>query len=67
MIVIQKVAPLYLLAVRFGSILFVVGGLSALVGALGGLNQVHLRKLLAYSSISHLGWFFRGVEGGGRV
>nr|YP_009355443.1 NADH dehydrogenase subunit 2 [Synagrops japonicus]WNH22064.1 NADH dehydrogenase subunit 2 [Synagrops bellus]BAX03722.1 NADH dehydrogenase subunit 2 [Synagrops japonicus]BBU25814.1 NADH dehydrogenase subunit 2 [Synagrops japonicus] len=30
--------------------------LSALVGGWGGMNQTQLRKVLAYSSIAHLGW-----------
>jgi len=30
--------------------------LSGLIGGFGGLNQVRLRKLLAFSSIGHLGW-----------
>nr|YP_010278729.1 NADH dehydrogenase subunit 2 [Apachyus feae]UKE80561.1 NADH dehydrogenase subunit 2 [Apachyus feae] len=29
---------------------------SVMVGGVGGLNQVSLRKILAYSSISHMGW-----------
>nr|BCD33205.1 NADH dehydrogenase subunit 2 [Channa ornatipinnis] len=29
---------------------------STLVGGWGGLNQTQLRKILAYSSIAHLGW-----------
>nr|BAL43948.1 NADH dehydrogenase subunit 2 [Tenualosa ilisha] len=29
---------------------------SALIGGWGGLNQTQLRKILAYSSIAHLGW-----------
>nr|WNH37050.1 NADH dehydrogenase subunit 2 [Herklotsichthys quadrimaculatus] len=29
---------------------------SALVGGWGGLNQTQLRKVLAYSSVAHLGW-----------
>lgn len=29
---------------------------SAFVGSVGGLNQSSLRKLIAYSSINHLGW-----------
>lgn len=31
-------------------------GLSTLVGSVGGLNQRSLRKLIAFSSINHLGW-----------
>nr|AAN84898.1 NADH subunit 2 [Galeopterus variegatus] len=30
--------------------------LSILVGGWGGLNQTQLRKIMAYSSISHMGW-----------
>nr|YP_086855.1 NADH dehydrogenase subunit 2 [Diplometopon zarudnyi]AAT08504.1 NADH dehydrogenase subunit 2 [Diplometopon zarudnyi] len=30
--------------------------LSTLIGGWGGLNQTQLRKLLAFSSIAHLGW-----------
>jgi len=35
--------------------------LSAIVGALGGLNQTSLRKLMAFSSINHLGWIFSAI------
>lgn len=37
------------------SFLFVIIILSVLIGALGGLNQTSLRKLMAFSSIGHLG------------
>lgn len=30
--------------------------LSIIVGSLGGLNQTSLRKIIAYSSINHIGW-----------
>nr|YP_788131.1 NADH dehydrogenase subunit 2 [Verasper moseri]ABI98714.1 NADH dehydrogenase subunit 2 [Verasper moseri] len=36
--------------------LIIIGLLSTLVGGWGGLNQTQLRKILAYSSIAHLGW-----------
>lgn len=32
-----------------------VASVSALVGALGALNQTQLRGLIAYSSINHIG------------
>lgn len=35
--------------------------ISAVVGAVGGFNQTHLRKLLAYSSINQLGWMLRAA------
>nr|WNH37253.1 NADH dehydrogenase subunit 2 [Lycodes palearis] len=55
----QKLAPLALLMQiqPLNSPLLVVLGLtSTLVGGWGGLNQTQLRKILAYSSIAHLGW-----------
>nr|QNM99598.1 NADH dehydrogenase subunit 2 [Thymallus thymallus]QPZ47289.1 NADH dehydrogenase subunit 2 [Thymallus thymallus]QPZ93710.1 NADH dehydrogenase subunit 2 [Thymallus thymallus]QPZ93723.1 NADH dehydrogenase subunit 2 [Thymallus thymallus]QPZ93736.1 NADH dehydrogenase subunit 2 [Thymallus thymallus] len=56
----QKLAPFALLiqvAPAIDSTLLVtLGLLSTLVGGWGGLNQTQLRKILAYSSIAHLGW-----------
>nr|QNU08214.1 NADH dehydrogenase subunit 2 [Callionymus maculatus] len=54
----QKIAPLaLLLSCNLETpTLLILGGLSVLMGGLGGLNQTQTRKILAYSSISHLGW-----------
>nr|AKI26735.1 NADH dehydrogenase subunit 2 [Pteronotropis signipinnis] len=56
----QKLAPLALIiqtAPAFNPLLLTTFGLmSALVGGWGGLNQTQLRKVLAYSSIAHMGW-----------
>lgn len=54
----QKIGPLVLLSyvLDIGPILIVLGGLRAFVGRVGGLNQRSLRKLIAFSSINHLGW-----------
>nr|YP_009493369.1 NADH dehydrogenase subunit 2 [Echinaster brasiliensis]AWK29633.1 NADH dehydrogenase subunit 2 [Echinaster brasiliensis] len=56
----QKVAPLVVLVYVVESlnvILFcLLGAFSSLVGGWGGLNQVQVRKILAFSSIGHLGW-----------
>nr|YP_009554433.1 NADH dehydrogenase subunit 2 [Chaetodon octofasciatus]AZT79339.1 NADH dehydrogenase subunit 2 [Chaetodon octofasciatus] len=55
----QKLAPFALLIqIQFinPSLLMLLGLLSILVGGWGGLNQTQLRKILAYSSIAHLGW-----------
>nr|AKI26797.1 NADH dehydrogenase subunit 2 [Pteronotropis metallicus]AKI26798.1 NADH dehydrogenase subunit 2 [Pteronotropis metallicus]AKI26800.1 NADH dehydrogenase subunit 2 [Pteronotropis metallicus]AKI26846.1 NADH dehydrogenase subunit 2 [Pteronotropis metallicus] len=56
----QKLAPLALIiqtAPAFPPLLLTTLGLmSALVGGWGGLNQTQLRKVLAYSSIAHMGW-----------
>nr|WQT73388.1 NADH dehydrogenase subunit 2 [Gymnothorax miliaris] len=56
----QKLAPMiliYQLAPNVNNtILLLIGLSSALIGGWGGLNQTQLRKILAYSSIAHMGW-----------
>nr|YP_009758210.1 NADH dehydrogenase subunit 2 [Paraleucogobio notacanthus]QIN89977.1 NADH dehydrogenase subunit 2 [Paraleucogobio notacanthus] len=56
----QKLAPLTLIIQTAQAIdpllLTALGLMSALVGGWGGLNQTQLRKILAYSSIAHMGW-----------
>nr|YP_009311451.1 NADH dehydrogenase subunit 2 [Scardinius erythrophthalmus]UOU84858.1 NADH dehydrogenase subunit 2 [Scardinius erythrophthalmus]BAV70354.1 NADH dehydrogenase subunit 2 [Scardinius erythrophthalmus] len=56
----QKLAPLALIIQTAQSIdpllLTALGLMSTLVGGWGGLNQTQLRKILAYSSIAHMGW-----------
>nr|APG38391.1 NADH dehydrogenase subunit 2 [Kaloula kokacii] len=56
----QKIAPMALLIqapkVDSLSLLVLAGLLSAVVGGWGGINQTQLRKIMAFSSIGHLGW-----------
>nr|AOC32588.1 NADH dehydrogenase subunit 2 [Abbottina liaoningensis] len=56
----QKLAPLALILQTAQTIdpplLTLLGIMSTLVGGWGGLNQTQLRKVLAYSSIAHMGW-----------
>nr|ABM16984.1 NADH dehydrogenase subunit 2 [Etheostoma fricksium] len=55
----QKLAPFALLLQiqpSNSAILIALGLMSTLIGGWGGLNQTQLRKILAYSSIAHLGW-----------
>nr|YP_008475523.1 NADH dehydrogenase subunit 2 [Biwia springeri]BAN78546.1 NADH dehydrogenase subunit 2 [Biwia springeri] len=56
----QKLAPLALIIQTSQAIdpllLTSLGLMSTLVGGWGGLNQTQLRKILAYSSIAHMGW-----------
>nr|AAU29591.1 NADH dehydrogenase subunit 2 [Bathybates graueri] len=55
----QKLAPFALILQIQPSnptLLIILGLASTLVGGWGGLNQTQLRKILAYSSIAHLGW-----------
>lgn len=52
----QKVAPLLLLSAINLNKLVLCASLAVILGSLGGLNQLLLKPLLAYSSISHRGW-----------
>nr|YP_009420976.1 NADH dehydrogenase subunit 2 [Pseudemydura umbrina]ASR18159.1 NADH dehydrogenase subunit 2 [Pseudemydura umbrina] len=56
----QKLAPLSLLIMtsQYLSTLMLLslGLASTIIGGWGGLNQTQLRKIMAYSSIAHLGW-----------
>nr|YP_009922919.1 NADH dehydrogenase subunit 2 [Saurogobio xiangjiangensis]QNC66254.1 NADH dehydrogenase subunit 2 [Saurogobio xiangjiangensis] len=56
----QKLAPLALIIQTSQTLdpalLTSLGLMSTLAGGWGGLNQTQLRKILAYSSIAHMGW-----------
>nr|YP_001650802.1 NADH dehydrogenase subunit 2 [Aeoliscus strigatus]BAF74926.1 NADH dehydrogenase subunit 2 [Aeoliscus strigatus]BBU25710.1 NADH dehydrogenase subunit 2 [Aeoliscus strigatus] len=55
----QKLAPFALLIQLHPSsstTMIALGISSTLIGGWGGLNQTQVRKILAYSSIAHLGW-----------
>nr|YP_009344702.1 NADH dehydrogenase subunit 2 [Geophagus steindachneri]ALR68936.1 NADH dehydrogenase subunit 2 [Geophagus steindachneri] len=55
----QKLAPFALLLQiqpTNSNLMILLGLSSTLIGGWGGLNQTQLRKILAYSSIAHLGW-----------
>nr|QOV08651.1 NADH dehydrogenase subunit 2 [Lygodactylus stevensoni] len=55
----QKIAPLailYLTSQTPSTTMLMMGLTSALIGGWMGLNQTQTRKLLAFSSIAHMGW-----------
>nr|QFG38946.1 NADH dehydrogenase subunit 2 [Cominella virgata brookesi] len=60
----QKFAPLFLVlcllelnqSYMMAFIFCIISAGSTLIGGMGGINQTQVRALLAYSSISHLGW-----------
>nr|AKO71914.1 NADH dehydrogenase subunit 2 [Beringraja pulchra]AKO71927.1 NADH dehydrogenase subunit 2 [Beringraja pulchra]AKO71966.1 NADH dehydrogenase subunit 2 [Beringraja pulchra]AYJ22436.1 NADH dehydrogenase subunit 2 [Beringraja pulchra]AYJ22449.1 NADH dehydrogenase subunit 2 [Beringraja pulchra] len=56
----QKLAPFAILFQLYPllnpDILMALGIASVIIGGWNGLNQTQLRKILAYSSIAHLGW-----------
>nr|WRO45247.1 NADH dehydrogenase subunit 2 [Majangella moultoni] len=55
---IQKIAPLMLISYMLLNNYFIQFMIisSAFIGAIGGLNQISLRKILSFSSINHIGW-----------
>nr|AAS91432.1 NADH dehydrogenase subunit 2 [Myotis nigricans] len=56
----QKLAPLSVLYMIMPlintDILLIMSLMSIAIGGWGGLNQTQLRKIMAYSSIAHMGW-----------
>nr|QWW34076.1 NADH dehydrogenase subunit 2 [Leptobrachella alpina] len=56
----QKLAPICLLLMLsqkiFSPLILTLATLSIIIGGWGGINQTQIRKILAYSSIAHLGW-----------
>jgi NADH-quinone oxidoreductase subunit N len=58
MVIIPKIGVFSVL-VQVGlvcNLVILCGVLSIIIGALGGLNQTKLRRLIAYSSIGHMGF-----------
>nr|BAV70315.1 NADH dehydrogenase subunit 2 [Osteobrama cotio cotio] len=62
----QKLAPFALIIQTAQTIdpllLTLLGITSTLMGGWGGLNQTQLRKILAYSSIAHMGWMIIVIQ-----
>nr|AXI98519.1 NADH dehydrogenase subunit 2 [Pseudoniphargus brevipedunculatus] len=61
LLILQKVNPLILLSflMKPGELMFMLQVFivsSALIGSVGGLTHSSLRKILAFSSISHMSW-----------
>nr|YP_009092857.1 NADH dehydrogenase subunit 2 [Hyla annectans]AIR12694.1 NADH dehydrogenase subunit 2 [Hyla annectans] len=56
----QKIAPMALLIQLSQSVdlnlMLILGLFSTMIGGWGGINQTQIRKVLAFSSIAHLGW-----------
>nr|ADZ14589.1 NADH dehydrogenase subunit 2 [Lucasium damaeum] len=62
----QKLAPTSLLLLTINSLnpttLIILGLLSTLLGGWLGLNQTQTRKIMAFSSIAHMGWLFTALS-----
>nr|AMP43807.1 NADH dehydrogenase subunit 2 [Suragina sp. KW-2016] len=53
----QKIAPMMLISYfNLHNFMMTIILFSIIIGSLGGLNQTSLRKIMAFSSINHLGW-----------
>nr|YP_010490409.1 NADH dehydrogenase subunit 2 [Glyptelasma gigas]UWM12895.1 NADH dehydrogenase subunit 2 [Glyptelasma gigas] len=53
----QKISPMIVMSMVYNfKFMMFLAMISAMTGAVSGLNQTSLRKILAYSSISHMGW-----------
>nr|ADZ14478.1 NADH dehydrogenase subunit 2 [Mokopirirakau granulatus] len=62
----QKLAPSGLLLMTINNLnqqtLMVLGLISAILGGWLGLNQTQTRKIMAFSSIAHMGWMFMALS-----
>nr|QZQ52549.1 NADH dehydrogenase subunit 2 [Calliteara horishanella] len=58
----QKITPIIILSYYMNkSLILIIICLNVIIGALGGLNQTSLRKLMAFSSINNLGWMLSAM------
>nr|AXS66428.1 NADH dehydrogenase subunit 2 [Chrysomeloidea sp. 3 KM-2017] len=59
----QKIAPMIILLLNFkiSSYLMSIIILSTIFSGIQGLNQIDLRKILAYSSINHISWMISSM------
>nr|YP_010946882.1 NADH dehydrogenase subunit 2 [Sorineuchora formosana]WGO57639.1 NADH dehydrogenase subunit 2 [Sorineuchora formosana] len=60
---LQKIAPMILMMnlnkMSTWLITFIL--LTIMVGSIGGINQISMRKLITYSSINHMGWLLSTI------
>nr|YP_010026145.1 NADH dehydrogenase subunit 2 [Ctenoplusia albostriata]QOQ36993.1 NADH dehydrogenase subunit 2 [Ctenoplusia albostriata] len=58
----QKITPMILLSYYFNkNFIIIIIILNIIIGAIGGLNQTSLRKIMAFSSINNLGWMLTSI------
>nr|YP_009536818.1 NADH dehydrogenase subunit 2 [Dendrolimus houi]AQM57851.1 NADH dehydrogenase subunit 2 [Dendrolimus houi]AQM57864.1 NADH dehydrogenase subunit 2 [Dendrolimus houi]UIX22007.1 NADH dehydrogenase subunit 2 [Dendrolimus houi]UKB89054.1 NADH dehydrogenase subunit 2 [Dendrolimus houi] len=58
----QKITPMILMSYYMNNnFLLIMMMINVMIGAIGGLNQTSLRKLMAYSSINNLGWMIFAI------
>nr|WQM87320.1 NADH dehydrogenase subunit 2 [Eurymetra natalensis] len=54
----QKMAPMFILSntIMNQITLNILSMTSVIIGAIGGINQTSIKKMMAFSSLNHLGW-----------
>ncbi|YP_002808589.1 NADH dehydrogenase subunit 2 (mitochondrion) [Tachypleus tridentatus] len=59
----QKIAPLSMISLinQKSFMILMIIYMSAISGSIGGLNQTSLRKIMAFSSISHMAWILASM------
>nr|QYK91745.1 NADH dehydrogenase subunit 2 [Lymantria mathura] len=58
----QKISPMIILSYYLNkNFIMIIVVFNVIIGAIGGLNQTSLRKLMAYSSINNLGWMLISI------
>nr|APX40772.1 NADH dehydrogenase subunit 2 [Cryptocephalus lividimanus] len=59
----QKIAPMIILmsVIKQEMFIYMIILLSSMVGSIIGFNQMSLRKIMAYSSINHIGWMIAAM------
>nr|YP_010502849.1 NADH dehydrogenase subunit 2 [Parasphendale agrionina]UXD78613.1 NADH dehydrogenase subunit 2 [Parasphendale agrionina] len=66
---IQKAAPLILISYLLTNNIFIQFMVisSAIIGAIGGLNQISMRKILSFSSVNHISWMLVSMTMGSNL
>nr|AHA41535.1 NADH dehydrogenase subunit 2 [Diabrotica virgifera virgifera] len=58
----QKIAPMIMIMYNYNSLFFsIIIVICSLISGILGLNQISLRKLMAYSSINHIAWMLASM------
>nr|ALO70531.1 NADH deshydrogenase subunit 2 [Espanoliella jeanneli] len=61
MMTIQKIAPMILIVMNSYLFISMIIMFSMFISSTLGLNQISLRKIMAYSSINHIGWMLAAL------
>uniref|UniRef100_UPI0030FF03FD NADH dehydrogenase subunit 2 n=1 Tax=Erynnis pelias TaxID=2663706 RepID=UPI0030FF03FD len=58
----QKITPMILMSYYLNkNFIIMIMMINTIIGAVGGINQTSLRKLLSFSSINNLGWMMSSI------